>query len=416
MASVQSKFMGPRGLLPTVVSNQRVQTQAQYPGHSRPIARHALVALKPGHFSGHLLGTRSVAPLHFSASLREASVPVVDISAIVSGTATPAEKLAFATALGEGLKQNGFVAVVGHGVKPALMKQYYQELQTVFALSKEVKDSYARPNIGYQRGYLPPVEKKGLKEGDQKSITDKKECWQAGAGLNVYPSEVPSFGPTNQKVFQEMERVGIELVKGLDDYLGANGKLLGLVQDNTGKAIGTHMMRTIHYPPVTDDQLEHIKLESAAGEPAQYSRAGVHADMNLITLLPEATMSGLELKRKNNQGWLPVFAQEGAIIVNAADMLQAITKGTDKEIPSTPHRVVGSADQVKQTRFSVPFFMLPNHLKPLVNLQTGQPIEAYGRTINESGMFVYERLKGHGAVKDVSYDEWKAGNMPLINR
>jgi isopenicillin N synthase-like dioxygenase len=207
-----------------------------------------------------------------------------------------------------------------------------------------------------------------------------------------------------------MEKVGIELIKGLDIYLGAKGKLKSLVISKSGKPIGNHMMRSINYPAVPKNELKAIELE-----PGKYSRGGVHADLNLITLLPQATMEGLELKRRDGT-WMPLYAQEGALIVNAGDMLQLMTEGSPNAIPSTLHRVVGNDENMEKTRITNVWFGTPNFMKPLVNLQTGKPVTAYDKPMTEAGMYVYERLKGHGALKDVSYEDWKKGSLDYIKR
>jgi isopenicillin N synthase-like dioxygenase len=97
-------------------------------------------------------------------------------------------------------------------------------------------------------------------------------------------------------------------------------------------------------------------------------------------------------------------------------MLYLITKGTDKEIPSTPHRIIADSELAKESRYSIPFFMHPNHNMPLINLKTKKPVIApNGKEMTESAMYVHWRLQNilpAGTVPD--YETWKKGNDPFI--
>jgi isopenicillin N synthase-like dioxygenase len=107
---------------------------------------------------------------------------------------------------------------------------------------------------------------------------------------------------------------------------------------------GNSVLRLIHYPP--------LKNQFIPGG----VRAAEHEDINLITLLPESTASGLELLTRDGV-WLPIDSLEGQIIVDAGDMLARITNGV---VPATTHRVVNpprSEEDVE--RYSMPFFVHP---------------------------------------------------------
>jgi isopenicillin N synthase-like dioxygenase len=105
---------------------------------------------------------------------------------------------------------------------------------------------------------------------------------------------------------------------------------------------GDTVLRVIHYPPVPADR-----------HPASV-RAAAHEDINLITLLCEATAGGLELLQRDGS-WRPVHALQGQIVVDAGDMLQHLSNGWFK---ATTHRVV-NPDDSRDQRFSMPFFVHP---------------------------------------------------------
>jgi isopenicillin N synthase-like dioxygenase len=84
-------------------------------------------------------------------------------------------------------------------------------------------------------------------------------------------------------------------------------------------------------------------------------RAAAHEDINLVTLLCEATSSGLEILTREGE-WLPIDTLEGQIVVDAGD---ALARVTNEVIPSTTHRVVNPQDGQNVPRYSLPFFVHP---------------------------------------------------------
>ena len=82
----------------------------------------------------------------------------------------------------------------------------------------------------------------------------------------------------------------------------------------------------------------------------QSVRAAAHEDINLITLLIDATASGLEIFSEGK--WIPVTTPKDCIIIDSGDMLQNISNGIFK---STTHRVT-NPDNSRDRRFSMPFF------------------------------------------------------------
>jgi isopenicillin N synthase-like dioxygenase len=122
-------------------------------------------------------------------------------------------------------------------------------------------------------------------------------------------------------------------------------------------------------------------------------RAAPHEDINLITLLCEATAPGLEL-RQMDETWLPIAAIPGQIIVDTGDMLQNLTNGLFK---STTHRVLNPTND-RDRRFSLPFFVHPRpemDLSPLpqcVERTGGRPRYPH----LTAGEFLAQRLREIG--------------------
>lgn len=107
-------------------------------------------------------------------------------------------------------------------------------------------------------------------------------------------------------------------------------------------ALEEAIYRIIHYPA----------LPEAA--PAGAMRAASHEDINMMTILPAATMPGLQAKDLNGQ-WHSIQVDPQTIVVNIGDMMQEATGGY---YPSTTHRVINPQENDKhKPRFSTPLFI-----------------------------------------------------------
>jgi isopenicillin N synthase-like dioxygenase len=276
------------------------------------------------------------------------TIPVLDLQDFYG---TSSDRQTFVQQLGSALEEIGFFAVVNHGVDAALIKQAYQVAAKVFDLPEAIKRQYEYPELHGQRGFT----RFGREHAKHHPVPDLKEFWHVGRELapghpladqrlaNVQIAEVPEFHPVTQQLYTQLEICAIALLRACALYLDEPEILLSdMVQD------GDTILRIIHYPAVP-----------AEAHPASL-RAAPHEDINLITLLCEATDDGLELLQRDGT-WLPVRAVPGQIIVDSGDMLQQLTNGLLK---STTHRVVNPRDD-RRRRFSMPFFV---HPRPEVDL------------------------------------------------
>ena len=140
---------------------------------------------------------------------------------------------------------------------------------------------------------------------------------------------------------------------------------------------GNSVMRVIHYPPIK---------EKEAGE-----RAGAHEDINLITLLIGGQQAGLEILSSDNK-WLRASVEDDVIICNVGDMLQRLT---NHFLVSTTHRVTATSQEMKTSRYSIPFFVHPNpdwFIKTLSNKIDENNPNLYPEGIYAED-FLQERLK-----------------------
>jgi isopenicillin N synthase-like dioxygenase len=252
----------------------------------------------------------------------------------------------FVRQVGEALSDIGFFAVVDHGVEPDLLAGAYASARRFFALPDAVKRTYNEPARAGQRGFTPF----GVEHAKDSPSPDLKEFWQVGRtdvgadhpvharyGTNPWPTEVADFGAIYDRLYRALDGLGAGLLEACALHIG---EPVGRFRDMARE--GDTILRILHYPALAPET------------PAGAVRAAAHEDINLITLLPAATASGLELKT-NDGRWVPIETSGDVIIVDAGDMLQNVTNGLYK---STTHRVV-NPDDGSTDRLSIPCFIHP---------------------------------------------------------
>ncbi|MFH5804759.1 isopenicillin N synthase family dioxygenase [Alienimonas sp. DA493] len=276
--------------------------------------------------------------------------------------------------IGAALREVGFFSLIDHGVDDALIAAAYEAATAFFARPEEEKRRFEVPGALGQRGYTAT----GGERAAGAAAADLKEFFQIGpleadapGGPNVWPDE--EFRAAVEPLYAALRDAAVRVAAAVSEDLGLGRDFL---PDRI--AGGESILRLIHYPPVPDDA------------PPAATRAAAHADINLLTLLVEATAAGLEIESRDGSGWLPVVARPGEIVADSGDMLQNLTGGV---IRSTVHRVVNPPGEgARQARLSMPFFCHPRpdvDLAPL-NLPGAKPERFRALT---AGAFLEERLR-----------------------
>ena len=269
------------------------------------------------------------------------TIPVLSLRDFVSGE--PQRQQSFVEQLGQALESVGFFALTDHGIEAPLIHSAYAATAAVFLLPEPVKAGYEDLALKGQRGFTAF----GREHAKDSPAADLKEFWHVGRENaipeNVWPAEVPQFQPAMTALFEQLEQCADSLLEACALYLGLPRSFL-----RDAVVDGPTLLRVLHYPPVPPTV------------PTASIRAAAHEDINLITLLCEATTPGLELLQSNGE-WRPIAAIPGQIIVDTGDMLQNMTNGLFK---STTHRVTNPSSD-RDRRFSLPFFV---HPRPAVNL------------------------------------------------
>ena len=310
------------------------------------------------------------------------TIPVLDLQNFIGGNEQKSNQ--FVKSLGDALHEVGFFALVNHGVEPKIIQAAYGAAEAFFALSSDTKAQYEIANLKGQRGFT----QFGKEHARDSKAPDLKEFWHLGRENptehpidypdNIWPREVPQFQLVMATLFEELEVCADHLMSACAQYLEQPTDFF-----STQVKEGQTILRVIHYPP--------IKAEDTPDS----QRAAPHEDINLITLLCEATTPGLELLKADGE-WLSIEPIEGQIIVDTGDMLQALSNGL---LRSTTHRVV-NPNSSRDRRFSMPFFVHPRpdfDLTPLPNCveQTGGKATYPAETAAEA---LAKRLKEIGLI------------------
>lgn len=332
--------------------------------------------------SASAYGTISTPRQLATRPLPSQTIPVVSLQSFLKGNRN--ERAKFVQTVGDALMDIGFFALEDHGIDQSVIRRAYEVAEAFFNLPLETRLKYEVPELCGQRGYTSF----GREHAKDHAAPDLKEFWHVGrerdgdprtAALpwhNLWPNELPEMQQRFVTLFRQLDTCAAQLLTACSLYLDMPGNWLPEMA-----TCGDSILRVIHYPPVPENR--HPEAV----------RAAAHEDINLITLLCEATAGGLELLQRDGN-WRPIHALDGQVVVDAGDMLQYLTHGLFR---STTHRVV-NPDNSRERRFSMPFFV---HPRPEVDLTPNFP-RARGLSGNfapiTAGEYLRRRLQEIGLL------------------
>jgi isopenicillin N synthase-like dioxygenase len=229
----------------------------------------------------------------------------------------------------------------------------YDAVRLFFDLPESELRRLYEPEIRGERGYMP----RRVETAQGASRPDEKRYFsigRVGASLheNLWPEEdqLPGFRSLMMQCFTMFDRV-------MNDLAECLGPVIGVPRLAEGLAGGESIWRIINY-----DELD-------GSEPQDAVRSHEHRDAGLLTLLPTATGSGLEILADG--AWTDVAADADELIVNAGDALEVLASAHGHHLPSTVHRVVNGN---RGRRISAPYFGHVNRafiLDPATGLTEG---------------------------------------------
>jgi isopenicillin N synthase-like dioxygenase len=276
-------------------------------------------------------------------------IPILDVSALFSGDAAAAARVA--ETLRGYLETIGFLYVAGHNVPAESVEGVRAEARRFFALPDEEK---LKLKIDRNfRGYLPMASStivtssvaKVSKPNQSESMMLMHEVAAddpdalAGKplqGPNQWPdaASLPGFRPTVEAYVEQMTVLARKMVGAIATSLGMEADALDPYFEKP-----TTFLRLLHYPT----QREEDGLFGSAP----------HTDYGFITLLAQDDVGGLEVKNKAGE-WVPAPPVPGTFVMNVGDIL---ARWSNDRFVSTPHRVINRSGK---ERYSQPFFFDPS--------------------------------------------------------
>ena len=233
------------------------------------------------------------------------------------------------------LHETGFGVLKNHPIQKELLQSIYENWAGFFA-SKD-KDSY-HFNVETQDGFFPASVSETAKGNKLKDIKEYYHYYPWGQ----CPAELKQ---QLQDYYDQANAVAQTLLTWVEEHSPADVSekysiALSKMVENSQRTL----LRILHYPPFQGNE-----------EPGAI-RAAAHEDINLLTVLPAANASGLQVQLKDGS-WYDVPGDFGCIIVNIGDMLQEASGGY---FPSTTHRVVNpEGEDMTKSRISLPLFLHP---------------------------------------------------------
>ena len=260
----------------------------------------------------------------------------------------------------ESLHKTGFGVLTNHPLSQALLNTVYAEWYAFF--QNEAKHNYAFDPSKYD-GYFSPKISETAKGNTKRDLKEFYHIYPWGR----YPAEVSDAA---NQYYAEGATLAATLLAWVEQYTPDDVKAkysMPLSQMIEGSE--QTLLRVLHYPPLRGDE-----------EPGAV-RAAAHGDINLLTILPAATASGLQVLGKD-QAWHDVPCDFGMLIVNIGDMLQEASAGY---YPSTIHRVLNpTGEEAQKSRVSLPLFL---HPRPDVVLSERHTAGSYlAERLRELGM------------------------------
>lgn len=239
-----------------------------------------------------------------------------------------------ARSVAESLCDSGFAVVTNHPISLESLQDFYGAWEDFFLHGN--KEGFPA-DAHTQAGYFSPKQAETAKGNAAQDLKEYFQYWPDGP----IPDNLRKL--TNE-FYNTLFLLSSSILEGLQHT--TSPELWRRLERPLSSCLSSAdtMIRILRYPPLT------------GSEPAGAIRAGAHEDINFITLLPTATMPGLEIKPEGSN-WQPVEAPPGAIIINIGDMLQELTNGA---LPSTSHRVINpEGEDAKAARVTAPLFCHP---------------------------------------------------------
>lgn len=250
----------------------------------------------------------------------------------------------------DSLRRTGFAVLTHHPVPADLLAGLYAEWQAWFEAGGHPDDLFDPIR---QDGHCTTAVSETAKGHTRKDLKEFYHLYPKGR----YPAGVSDAARRYRVLAESLASTLLGWVQDAspDDVKARFSMPLPAMIEGSDM----HLLRVLRYPPLTGD------------EPEGALRAAAHEDINLLTVLPAATETGLEVRGLDGV-WRAVPCDQGMLVINTGDMLQEASGGW---YPSTTHRVVNPSGEARfKSRMSLPLFL---HPRPDVRLSDRHTADSY---------------------------------------
>jgi len=235
---------------------------------------------------------------------------------------------------------------------------------------------------------------------------DDKHGWITGRRHNIYPAGMSGFANLSASVYRAQEIVCLTVLEALAEFLDDRNRVIRkLVADSSGQCIAEHSLRVYRYPG--------MKRNSAWFGDSLLVRVGEHRDISLLTVLPKASLPGLQVQRRDG-AWVSVRAPENGSVVLAGEILSEMTKGLRNGtgrtlgIHAPLHRVVGSEETMSEDRYTAPFFFNPDLRQRICSLADGGPVKVRGIELDPGLRLLHSHMRASTQFAHLTFEEFAA--------
>jgi isopenicillin N synthase-like dioxygenase len=265
----------------------------------------------------------------------------------------------------DSLRSTGFAVVKNHPVSPDLICDTFREWEKFFAGTE--KHAYTfDPCV--QAGYFP------LKSENAKGYTvkDLKEFYH----YYTWHGLPNSLSQNTVRLYEILEEIACTFLGWIEENAPQDlRETFCMSLPDMVRHSRNSLLRILHYPPLTENEEEGA------------IRAHAHEDINLITVFPAASTSGLQVRDLVGE-WHDVQCEPGEVVINAGDMLQMLTR---RYYISTTHRVINPlGSEARRSRYAMPLFL---HAHSHVRISETHTQESYlNERLNEIGLLPADQM------------------------
>jgi isopenicillin N synthase-like dioxygenase len=248
--------------------------------------------------------------------------------------------------------ETGFFYLAGHGVEGPLNDEVHALARRFFALPIDERMAIANIHSPQFRGYTPVGNELTYGRPDQREQLDighelpepafgpDDPPWLRLRGPNLWPERLPELRPTVTAWMEQMESVGITLLRALAVALGQPADRFDPLVTPRPEVL----VKIIRYPG--------HQAARGDGAPSREQGVGEHRDTGLLTFVHQDSESGLQVDLRDT--FVEVPRVPGTFVVNLGEMMQLLTNGY---FAATVHRVVSPPET--HQRLSVAYFFNP---------------------------------------------------------